>query len=183
MNLDYFIAQYKLLPEVLIGTILLYTVLMLYTRIFGLKSFSKMSTIDFALTIAIGSMIASTIATGSPSLVIGITAVGLMFFLKYFTSWLKLKSNRFEKAAENTPVMLMFEGEVLYEQLRASRVTEDELRGKLREANVIRLSQVKAVILETTGDVSVLHSDEKAPVDAYLLEDVKNSGYPTISLS
>ncbi len=183
MNLDYFVAQYKLFPEVIIGTILLYTILILYTRFFGLKSFSKMSSIDFALTIAIGSMIASTIANGSPSLLIGAFAVGLMFLLKYITSWLKLKSSGFEAAAENTPIILMFEGKVLHEQLRAARVTENELRGKLREANVIQLNQVKAVILETTGDVSVLHSDQDIPLDDYLLKDVANSGKPTFSLS
>lgn len=33
------------------------------------------------------------------------------------------------------------------------------MSGKLREANVLDLSQVRAVILETTGDVSVLHGD------------------------
>jgi uncharacterized membrane protein YcaP (DUF421 family) len=40
------------------------------------------------------------------------------------------------------------------------KVTKDELRGKLREANVLQLNQVKAVVLETTRDISLLHSSE-----------------------
>lgn len=38
-------------------------------------------------------------------------------------------------------------------------MTVSDLHGKLREANVFNLDQVKCVIAETTGDVSVLHSD------------------------
>ena len=44
---------------------------------------------------------------------------------------------------------------------------------KLREANVFELSEVKAVVLETTGDISVLHSDSKKKIEDCLLEGVK----------
>ncbi|MDO6471263.1 YetF domain-containing protein [Maribacter sp. 1_MG-2023] len=46
---------------------------------------------------------------------------------------------------------------------------------KLREANVLQLSQVKAVIFETTGDISVLHSDKPIDIDAVIVEDVKST--------
>ena len=41
--------------------------------------------------------------------------------------------------------------------MRARRVEEDDLIAKLREANVCDLSDVRAVVLETTGDITVLH--------------------------
>lgn len=58
--------------------------------------------------------------------------------------------------------------------LKATKVTPDDLRAKLREANVTDLSQIKAVVLETTGDISVLHSkDTSQKLDDYLLYNVK----------
>jgi uncharacterized membrane protein YcaP (DUF421 family) len=52
-------------------------------------------------------------------------------------------------------------------------MTRSELRAKLREANVLEWSQIRAVVLETTGDVSVLHGDEGGtPLDPSLLEGV-----------
>ena len=33
---------------------------------------------------------------------------------------------------------------------------------KLREANVLDISEVRAVVLETTGDISVLHGESCA---------------------
>ena len=52
------------------------------------------------------------------------------------------------------------------------RVTEGDLRSKLREANVVKLSEVKAVIFETTGDMVVLHKSNEDDIDPWLLEDV-----------
>lgn len=52
-------------------------------------------------------------------------------------------------------------------------MTESDLWGKLREANVCQFSQVLAVFAETTGDVCVLHSkDDQRDIEPDLLKDV-----------
>jgi uncharacterized membrane protein YcaP (DUF421 family) len=51
----------------LVSSGLIYAIVILYTRIFGLRSFSKMSIFDFAMTVAVGTMLASTIVNKSPS--------------------------------------------------------------------------------------------------------------------
>ena len=71
---------------------------------------------------------------------------------------------------QNAPVFLMRDGEFLEDALRATRVAKSDLVAKLREANVLDLKQVRAVVLETTGDVSVLHGDV---LDEILVENVK----------
>jgi uncharacterized membrane protein YcaP (DUF421 family) len=60
--------------------------------------------------------------------------------------------------------------EVLHDQLKAAQITEDDLRAKLREAGVLSYQDVQAVVLETTGEFSVLSGPE-AP-DAALLSNV-----------
>ena len=62
---------------------------------------------------------------------------------------------------------------ILYDNLHATNMSEEDLMAKLREANVIELSEVKAVILETTGDVSVLHGSSDKDVDAILLQNIR----------
>jgi len=43
----------------------------------------------------------------------------------------------------------------------------------LREANVVRLSQVKAVVFETTGDISVLHEKGHGNLNFWLMKGVE----------
>ena len=42
---------------------------------------------------------------------------------------------------------------------------------KLREANVLNTNQIRAVVLETTGDISVLHGEGELQDD--ILKDVQ----------
>ncbi|AGP78929.1 hypothetical protein I633_15860 [Alteromonas mediterranea 615] len=60
---------------------------------------------------------------------------------------------------QNTPVILMRNGEIIDGALEKTRVARSDLLAKLREANVLDLNEVRAVVLETTGDISVLHGE------------------------
>lgn len=67
--------------------------------------------------------------------------------------------------------------EILDENLKYARIEKTQLIGKLREANVIDYNQVRAVVLESTGDISVLHSsDDSIELNNDLLEGVRR--YP-----
>ena len=75
---------------------------------------------------------------------------------------------------DNSPLMLMDGKNILHKNLKKAKVTEGDLRSKLREANVLNLSQVRAVVFEATGDISVIHSDdEKEHLEEWLIKDVK----------
>lgn len=62
---------------------------------------------------------------------------------------------------------------ILYDNMKAVRVTEGDLRSKLRESNVAKLSDIKAVIFETTGDMVVIHRNNSDAIDEWLLKDVQ----------
>ena len=176
MNWDYFTKDldWNTLLSVIVGAAIIYTALIIYTRIFGLKSFSKMTGFDFINTIAIGNIFAMSIGTGSPKLLMGALIVGLLYGINYLIYLVLFKSDTAQNLLDNSPILLMKNGKIIEEALKKTKVTKDELRGKLREANVLQLSQVKAVILETTGDVSVLHSTKDLEIDSFLMDDVKH---------
>ncbi|MFW8592630.1 DUF421 domain-containing protein [Cribrihabitans neustonicus] len=129
-------------------------------RIVGLRAFSKLTAFDFVVTIAVGSLLAgaSQAETWSAFLqsVIAITA---LMGAQYAAERLKLRYDRVEAAVQNRPVLLMRDGKFIPQALAETRVTEADLRGKLRDANVLSLEKVRAVVLETTGSISVLHGD------------------------
>lgn len=172
MNSAYFYEDFKSIPEALLGVIVIYLLIIALTRWYGLRSFSKMTSFDFAITIAIGSLIASSVSTGKPSMLMGGVLIGFLYLFKWLINLLQFKSRRMEAMINNIPTLLMLDGEFIRENLDKTKVTEDEIRAKMREANVLKLSQVKAVVLETTGDVSVLHGSASEELEDYLLEGV-----------
>tara|TARA_R110002049_G_scaffold139740_2_gene300459 strand:- start:497 stop:1018 length:522 start_codon:yes stop_codon:yes gene_type:complete len=159
------------LQFIVISTIGIYLSVILLTRVFGKRSFSKMSSFDFACTIAIGSIIASTLLSKSVSLIEGVFGLIIIFLLQGITAYLR-RFSFFSNIVDNKPLFLMKGKEILWDNLKKAQVTEGDLRAKLREANVIELSEVKAVVFEATGDISVLHSSKEDKLDNWLVKDV-----------
>ncbi len=132
----------------------------LLVRVLGLRSFSKMTNFDFVMTIAMGTLIGSASqAQHLPSFLQALAAMVALFAVQWIAARLRKSSDRFKSMISNTPVVLMRNGEYCDDVMAASRVSRNELVAKLREANVTDFSQVRAVVLETTGDISVLHGD------------------------
>lgn len=141
-----------------------------YTKIAGLRSFSKMSSFDFAMTVAVGSMIA-TVALAQVSLIEGMVALAALYVTQIFIALLR-RFRLFKQAVDNTPLLLVANGKMLTENMKTARITEEDLKSKLREANIIRLSSVRAVVFETTGNVSILSGD--GDLDMQLLSGVRD---------
>ena len=158
----------------LISTIGIYIVLIVFTRLSGLRSFSKMSSFDFAITVAIGSVLASTILFRPPSLVHAAVAMGTLFLIQMLVAHFRNNSKLMRKLVDNEPLLLMKNTEIIEENLQRAKVTHADLRAKLREANVTQLTQVQAVVMESTGDIAVLHHNEpEHNLDDALLEGVR----------
>ncbi|MFS4418224.1 DUF421 domain-containing protein [Maribacter sp. 2307ULW6-5] len=151
----------------------IYVAVVIFTRVGGKRSFSKMSSFDFAVTVAIGSMIANTVLSKSTSLWEGAAGIAFLYLIQLGTAFLR-RYALVEKLTDNQPLLLMSGKTILYENLKKARVTESDLRSKLREANVLHLGQVRAVVFESTGDIAVLHTqDQDQEVAAYLLQGVQ----------
>lgn len=145
---------------VLIGlsALSMYVAVIVLTRLAGVRSFSKMSGFDFAVTVAIGSVLGSVILSKDPPIANGVAALAILFGLQIGMAVLRSRFPGLQLLADNRPRLIMIGDEVQHDQLRKAKMTEGDLWGKLREANALNFSQVLVVIAETTGDVSVLHA-------------------------
>lgn len=174
MDYSWLSTTWSSILMVIISSIGIYIAVIFFTRLSGLRSFSKMSSFDFAMTVAIGSVIASSILTKDPPLYQAVVALGALYALQMSIAKLRGISPFINILVDNQPVLLMKGSNILDENLKITKVSTDDLRAKLREANVTDLSQVKAVVMETTGDISVLHGEDAShEIDDYLLHNVK----------
>jgi uncharacterized membrane protein YcaP (DUF421 family) len=166
---------FHITPSELLGVVLtslaLYIILIVCVRIHGLRSFSKITSHDFAVTVAIGSILATTAINPSPSLSQGALAIGSLLLWKKILSFLRLLPAG--SKLDNQPLLVYRDGQMLKDNLKKANLTESDLYAKMREANVLEPSQVRAIIIETTGDVSVLHGP-KDNFDTTMLKGVRS---------
>lgn len=158
------------LGTAVLATVAVYVVVVLLTRLAGPRSLAKMSSFDFAATVAVGSTLSST-ATGSIPLAAGAVVLVVLFGLQALVGALR-RRGALGGVVDNTPLLLMAGPVVLDDALRQARISRAELLGQLRSAGVQRFSKVYAVVLETTGELSVLQGDDADPA---LLEGVRGA--------
>lgn len=168
MLADWLWTSWEQAGLVLLSAVIMLVAVIAIIRVVGLRSLSKMSSFDFAVTVAIGSILASTVATSTP-VANGALAVAALLGIQAGIAFLRRTTN-FGSVVDNVPVLLMRDGEFVPAALTRCRVTEADVVAKLREANALDLTCVRAVVLETTGDISVLHGNDA--LDDLLLDGV-----------
>ena len=104
---DWFTTSGTELLMVLLSGLGIYALLLLLTRLAGLRSFSKMSGFDFAVTVATGSLVASTLLTKEPPLLRGAFALVVLFGIQYGVSKARRLTSLAERLVDNKPLLLM----------------------------------------------------------------------------
>jgi uncharacterized membrane protein YcaP (DUF421 family) len=135
------------------------------TRVIGLRSFSKMTVFDFVITVAIGSLLANAaVASNWTGWFQSVLSIFVLLLTQAGLTLLRRRFDRVRNLIENEPLLLFSDGEWIEKNLARTRTSKGDIWAKMREANVLTLDEVRAVVLETTGDVSVLHGDTLSDV-------------------
>ncbi len=157
------------LGVVLTAAAVLWTVFLV--RLVGLRAFSKMTAFDFVTTIATGSLIAQAgTRVRLDEFLQAMVAIGGVFMIKWILAEARLKSSMLNRLMSNEPVLLIDRGQFLEAAMAKTRVSHSNLLAKLRSVGVTRIEDARAVVLETTGDISVIRGDK---LDEALMEGVR----------
>ena len=147
-------------------TVVLYVVLITVIRLMGKRQLGQLEPSEFAVTMLAANLASIPIEEWDIPLSGGIVPLLTVLGLEFLLSMAALRSIRLRKLLCGKPVILIENGRILQENLRATRVTLDELTGHLREKDVLDISAVQYAILETNGNLSVFPFPEEMPARA-----------------
>ena len=133
-----------------------YIALVFLVRAFGKRTLAKMNAFDFIVTVAFGSILASTILSSDTSLAEGVVAFALLALLQYVIAWLSVRFQSVQRIVKAEPTLLLYQGKLLSDALQSQRVAAEEVRAAARQQGFAQLEELEAVILETNGEFSVI---------------------------
>ena len=149
-----------------IRTIILYLVLILVIRLMGKRQIGEMEPAEFVVTMLVANLAAIPMQDAGIPLLTGLIPILTVLGVELVLSWLMLQSGTLRRLFCGKPVFLIDNGRLLQSNLRLTRVTLDELMGKLREKDILDMTQVQYAILETDGNLSVFPYPQFAPASA-----------------
>lgn len=143
--------------------------LMYATAIIGLRlserrTLAQWSTIDFVAAVAVGSIVGRTAIASTQSFLTGAVALLVLLALHRLMSLARFH-RRFAALVDHRVRLLVRDGKVLERELRRCGLTDDDLAAHLRQRGVLTLADVKFVLYEAKGGITVVPETTCEPTE------------------
>lgn len=135
-----------------------YLALVVLLRGFGKRSLTKLNAFDLVVTVALGSILATILLDESISLTTGVSALLLLLTWQFCATWLACRYGKFRRLLSSEPSLVVHDGVLLVRALRKERLDEADVMQAIRNHGHDTLAQVRSVVLEPDGTLSVIAS-------------------------
>lgn len=145
------------LGEVVLRSLYTFILVFLFLKIAGRRGVRQMSLFEVLIILTLGSA-AGDVAfyDDVPMLPVLVVFISLALFYR-LVMWLMAHSERLEDLLEGKPIIIVEEGELAWDKLRAANMTEVEFFMELRVNGVEQLGQIRLAIMETNGQISTYY--------------------------
>jgi uncharacterized membrane protein YcaP (DUF421 family) len=144
------------LIRIVVVGVLAYVGLVLFLRVSGKRTLSKMNAFDLVVTVALGSTLATVLLSKTVALAEGVLAFAVLILLQFVVTWVSVRSPMVRRLVKNEPRLLLYDGRFLQDAMQSERISESEVLAAVRERGMGDLQKVGAAVLETDGNVTVI---------------------------
>lgn len=143
--------------ESVIRAVVIYGFLMLLFRILGKRALAEVTTFDVALLLIISEATQPGLMGQDDSLTNSMIVIVTLLGLDTLVGRISNRAPRAQSWLEDTPLVLVAEGEILQARLDKEGVDLAEIMAAARQSQGLeRLDQIKYAVLERTGGISII---------------------------
>jgi uncharacterized membrane protein YcaP (DUF421 family) len=143
--------------ETILRAAALYLILWLIMRVSGKRTLAQVTIFDFVLLLVISQAGQQALLGDDLSLTNALLIVVTLMGLHLVFTLAAYRWDAFDKFANDVPLVLIDDGQILDDRMRRSRVSEDDILEQARIAHGLeRMDQIKYAVLERTGGISVV---------------------------
>ncbi|MGY3755665.1 DUF421 domain-containing protein [Helcococcus kunzii] len=157
--------------SILIKLIIGYLALLVVVRIVGKKSLSKMTPLDLAYTIVLGGILEEAIYEDKVGIKEILFALFVWAFVIYIFEVIMSNSQLLSRILQGKPSVIIFEGKLVYPTMKRNKIEMQQLRQMLRNHECFSLYNANTLILENSGNTTLIKKDDDDKELSYLLVD------------
>jgi uncharacterized membrane protein YcaP (DUF421 family) len=161
--MSWLLGQWQQLGTVAAKTVLLYIAALVVLRLGERRTLAQWTLIDFAAAVAVGAIVGKTATSPNTSWVTGAVALAAVVAAHRVMSLLRL-SPLFNKLADHRIRVLVADGRLRRTQLRLCGLTDNDIMSELRQRGIFDLADVRYLIYETKGGLTVVRRDAAGPL-------------------
>lgn len=142
--------------SIILRSIAVYIFIVLAIRLFGKKELAQLSVVDLVFILLISNSVQNAMVGDNSTLTGGIVAATALFLVNYLFKNLFYRSKKISEFFQGDPLMLIYHGNIITENLKKAQISRLELEAAVREHGVKDIRDVDLAIFEVDGNISVL---------------------------
>lgn len=166
---DLFFKDWKSLYHVGLCTVIAFLTLFAFVRISGKRTLANLNAFDFVVTVALGSTLSYMMLAMVP-LTEGAMVLILIIIMQYIFAWTAKGSKKMGRLINSVPTLLYYNGNFIEDAMTREAITPEEIYAVIRRSGTDRLEDIKAVVMELNGEITVVKKSDGNGVSS--LEDV-----------
>ncbi len=147
-----------------VRTIILYGAVIAAMRIMGKRTIGEMSTTELVVSIMISDLASVPMQSKSTPITDGIIPIFTLVFVELIFAFLTMKSPLIKRILVGRSRHIVKNGKLMVKEMESLRINIDDLEEQIRQAGYSSLSEVSELIVETTGQTSVVPKEENRPL-------------------
>ena len=136
-----------------------YCFLVFMMRIAGRRPGKQITPFEFLMVFFMGGITLTSMVADDHSFINAAIQILSVALAHYGITVLKLKSPRFGRLVDGTPLLLFEHGRWRSESMKDMRLTDQDVLAMLRDQGLERLDQVDYAVLERNGEISIIPSE------------------------
>lgn len=145
---------------ILFRTLLLYLLILLIFRLMGKREIGELSILDLVVYIMIAEMASLSIENTKDPLMNTLLPIFILVIIQISLALLSLKSKKFRDVVDGKPTVIINNGKIDEQAMKAQRYNFDDLLLQLREKDVGNIADVEFAILEPSGKLSIFQKNQ-----------------------
>ena len=142
--------------KIMLSCIVIYLFIIISIRMFGKKELSQLSVFDLVFVLLISNSVQNAMVGSDTSLAGGLIAAFTLFIVNFFFKLILYKFPNLSKAIQGHPILLVYKGKLIEQNLKKIQINKSELEEAIREHGAEHISDVDQAIFEVDGNISII---------------------------
>jgi uncharacterized membrane protein YcaP (DUF421 family) len=142
--------------DIVLRAVVAYLFVIFMLRIIGRRELSALGPTDIVLLVVMGDLVQNGVTQSDDSVTGIFLAISTFAMLTVAMSFITFKSRRMQTVIEGAPLILVQDGTPIDSNLRAERLSVDEVTEEARGQGIESLDEVKWCVLEPSGKMSFI---------------------------
>ena len=145
---------------ILFRTIFLYVLILIVFRLMGKREVGELGLSDIVMYFIISEVATFALDDPSKPLFQAIMPILILLVIQYSNSLLVLKHKPIRDLIDGDPSLMIYNGQLMQDEMKKQRYNLDDLLQQLREQGVTSIGSISYAFLEQSGKLSIYYKDD-----------------------